>query len=68
VPTCAQLAAWTVAKQANGDIKVTVRQLSNPSGLQSTLRADGVPANVTSWPSPTRRVGLVYASQQCTGS
>jgi hypothetical protein len=44
----AELAAWTVAKQANGDIKVTIRQLSDPSGLQSTLRADGVPASVTS--------------------
>jgi hypothetical protein len=47
-PPTAQLAAWTVAKQANGDIKVTIHQLSNPSGLQSTLRADGVPASVTS--------------------
>jgi len=46
-PRTAQLAAWTVAKQANGDIKVTIRQLSDPSGLQSTLRADGVPASVT---------------------
>jgi hypothetical protein len=47
-PRIAQLAAWAVAKQANGDIKVTIRQLSDPSGLQSTLRADGVPASVTS--------------------
>jgi hypothetical protein len=46
-PGIAQLAAWTVAKQANGDIKVTIRQLSDPSGLQTTLRADGVPASVT---------------------
>jgi hypothetical protein len=48
----ALLAAWTVAKQVNGDIKVTVRQLSDPSGLQSTLRADGVPADVTFFGSP----------------
>ncbi len=47
-PRTAQLAAWTVAKQANGDIMVTIRQLSDPSGLQSTLRADGIPASVTS--------------------
>lgn len=46
-PPAARLAAWTVDRQANGDIKVTVRQLSDPSGLQSTLRADGVPASVT---------------------
>ena len=47
-PRPARLAAWTVAKQADGDIEVTIRQLSDPSGLQSTLRANGVPANVTS--------------------
>jgi hypothetical protein len=51
-PDAARLAAWTVTKQANGDITVTVRQLSDPSGLQSTLRADGVPASVTSAASP----------------
>ncbi len=43
----ARLAAWTVAKQANGDIDVTINQLKNPVGLQSTLRADGVPVNVS---------------------
>lgn len=48
----ARLAAWTVDRLASGDIKVTVRQLSDPSGLQSTLRADGVPANVTTLGHP----------------
>ncbi len=43
----ARLAAWTVVKQADGNIYVTIRQLSDPAGLQSTLRADGVPASVT---------------------
>jgi hypothetical protein len=47
-PLVARLAAWTVAKQANGDIEIMIRELSDPSGLQSTLRADGVPANVSS--------------------
>jgi hypothetical protein len=47
-PLIARLAAWTVAKQANGDIKITIRELSDASRLQSTLRADGVPANVSS--------------------
>ena len=43
----AQLAAWTVSKQADGTIKVTVRQLRDAAGLQRRLRADGVPASVT---------------------
>lgn len=43
----AQLAAWTVVKQANGTIRVTIRNLRDPAGLQSKLRADGVPASVT---------------------
>ena len=55
----ARLAAWTVAKQANGDIDVTINQLRNPVGLQSTLRADGVPARVSysSHPLPVTRHG-----------
>lgn len=50
----AQLAAWTVIKQANGDIYVTLREERDPAGLQRTLRADGVPVNVTftKWPNP----------------
>lgn len=47
-PLPARLAAWTVVKQADGNIKITIRELSDASGLQSTLRADGVPANVSS--------------------
>lgn len=43
----ARLDAWTVSEQANGDIQVTINQLKDPSGLQATLRADGVPASVT---------------------
>ena len=43
----AQLAAWTVTKQADGTIRVTIRELRDPAGLQSKLRADGVPASVT---------------------
>jgi hypothetical protein len=53
-PASVRLAAWTVAKQANGDIDVTINQLQNPAGLQSTPRADGLPVNVTfSGPSPS---------------
>ena len=43
----AQLAAWKVVKQANGDIDVTINQLKNPVGLQSKLRADGLPVRVS---------------------
>jgi hypothetical protein len=43
----AQLAAWTVSKLVDGNISVTIRELKDPAGLQSTLRADGVPASVT---------------------
>lgn len=42
-----QLAAWTVTKQADGTIGVTIRELRDPSGLQRTLRADGIPASIT---------------------
>ena len=43
----AQLAAWTVAKQADGNIQVTIHELRDPAALQRTLRADGVPVSVT---------------------
>ena len=42
-----QLAAWTVTRQADGTIRVTFREATDPAGLQRTLRADGVPASVT---------------------
>ncbi len=42
----AQLADWTVARQADGSIRVTVRKLHDPAKLQRTLRKDGVPASV----------------------
>jgi hypothetical protein len=41
------LAAWTVTRQPGGIIKVTIRELHDPAGLQRRLRADGVPATVT---------------------
>ena len=77
-PGTAQLAAWTVAKQANGDIKVTIRQLSDPSGLQTTLRANGVPASVTSlgqqdlscrlYPMTQALFKSIYQAQNAAGS
>ncbi|HEV3379629.1 MAG TPA: hypothetical protein VG142_01380 [Trebonia sp.] len=40
-----QLADWTVAMQADGNISLTIRQLGETASLQQTLRADGVPAS-----------------------
>jgi hypothetical protein len=53
----AQLAAWTVVKQADGSVAVTIRELHDPAALQSRLRADGVPASVISGgqPNPCQR-------------
>jgi hypothetical protein len=46
-PVNARLAAWTVARQTGGDIDITINQLRDPAGLQRTLRADGLPVNVS---------------------
>ena len=51
-PITARLAAWTVTKQGDGTITVTIRQLHDPAGLQRTLRADGVPVSVTFFGRP----------------
>jgi hypothetical protein len=42
----AALAAWTVTREPNGLVAVTIRELRDPAGLWRMLRADGVPANV----------------------
>ena len=71
----AQLAAWTVVKQADGTIHVTIRQMRDPAGLQRTLRADGVPATVTffgrpypracqGYPAGTALINSVFTGQQ----
>jgi hypothetical protein len=36
----------TVARQADGSIRVTIRELRHPARLQRALRKDGVPASV----------------------
>lgn len=45
-PAHAELAAWTVVKQADGTVLVKIREFRDPAGLQRELRADGVPASV----------------------
>jgi hypothetical protein len=42
----AELAAWTVTRKPTGIVAVSIRQLSDPAGLQRTLRKDGVPTVV----------------------
>jgi hypothetical protein len=48
------LTAWTVTENPDGMLKVTIREMEDPSGLQATLRADGARVVVTaslSWPA-----------------
>lgn len=45
-PPVAQMAAWTVTRNADGSTFITILEPRNPAGLQSKLRADGVPASV----------------------
>jgi hypothetical protein len=40
------LAAWSVIRERHGLVKVTIRELRDPAGLQQMLRAAGVPLNV----------------------
>lgn len=42
----ARLAAWTVTKQPDGSVMVTLHQVRDPARLQRTLHADGIPARV----------------------
>lgn len=46
-PAEVRLTAWTVTRQPDGDVYVSIRQLHDPARLQSRLRADGIPASVT---------------------
>jgi hypothetical protein len=45
-PATARLAAWTVTRQADGDVQVTIRELRDRTGLQAALHADGVPSYI----------------------
>ena len=42
-----QLVGWTVTKQDNGDIDVTIAQLRDPTRLQARLRAEGLPVTIS---------------------
>ena len=41
------LAAFTVTRRSADSVSVTIRQMTDLSGLQAALRADGIPALVT---------------------
>lgn len=66
-PSGATLAAWTVTKMDNGRLKITIREMRDPSALQATLRADGArvvvtdsfasPAGCTEWKGGNYRMG-----------
>jgi len=58
----AHLTAWTVSRQSDGDVTVTFHQLLDPAGVQSTLRADGIPATVT-FSIPTNPACLPYTGK-----
>jgi hypothetical protein len=55
-PAHAQLAAWTVTKEADGRIFLKIRELRDPAALQRKLRVDGVPASVVFHPGPPAEV------------
>jgi hypothetical protein len=46
-PAEVRLTAWTVTRQPDGDVRVSIRQLHDPARLQGRLRSDGIPASVT---------------------
>lgn len=50
----AKLAAWTVVKEADGSVSITIREFRNAAGLQRKLRADGVRASVIFYPTKLR--------------
>jgi hypothetical protein len=61
-PAHAQLAAWTVVKEPDGTVLVTIREFRDPAGLQRRLRADGVPASVVFYPGRPE-VGLLVSGR-----
>jgi hypothetical protein len=42
----ARLAAWSVVRQRDGGVMITLRKLDDPAALQRTLRGDGIPVKV----------------------
>jgi hypothetical protein len=61
------LAAWSVIKERNGLLKVTIRELRDPAGLWQMLREHGVKAWTASPGALSLQIDLVQATPQCTG-
>jgi hypothetical protein len=73
-----QLAAWTVSRQADGEVDVTIRELRDPTGLAAALHTDGVPAYVAfadpvpaqckEYPASQSRLRAIYQFRQRDGN
>jgi hypothetical protein len=57
--------AWAVEPAGHGTVRVTVRELLDPAGLERALRAQGVPAYVQFLPGTVRRKGNLYVAPVC---
>jgi hypothetical protein len=60
--TPVRLAAWTVVHKPDGRVRVTIRELRDPAGLQRELLADSVPAAVRFNHQLSRDHGRIFIS------
>jgi hypothetical protein len=61
-------AAWVVKHNANGTVKVTLKQARDAAGLQRALRADGIPAYVRIgpwWWNPAKP-STAWPAEECS--
>ncbi len=60
-------AAWVVRHNANGTVKVTLKQARDAAGLQRALRADGIPAYVRigPWASKPSQPLTAWPAEEC---
>lgn len=73
-----RLTAWTVTRQAHGDVIVTLRELRNPAELQAAMRADGVPTYIAfaspapsechQYPASPAELDTIYQVHQGNGT
>jgi hypothetical protein len=60
-------AAWVVKHNANGTVKITLKQAKDAAGLQRALRADGIPAYVRigPWAWNPSQPFTAWSAQEC---